>query len=104
CGQRAVLRSASSSRSPRPWGGECVNKLVCLSCLGVSLAACGGGTEDPCPTNDCELKGRTVVKWTFDAYPERGFAMDSCVDFGIAKVAVDVVDANGFSTSGRDDC
>jgi len=81
-----------------------VNKLVWLSCLGVSLAACGGGTEDPCPTNDCELKGRTVVKWTFDAYPERGFAMDSCVDFGIAKVAVDVVDANGFSTSGRDDC
>jgi hypothetical protein len=70
----------------------------------MSLAACGGGTEDPCPTDDCELKGRTVIKWTFDAYPERGFPMDSCVDFGAWKVAVDLVDANGFATSGRDDC
>jgi hypothetical protein len=30
--------------------------------------------------------------------------MDSCVDFGVTKVAVDVVDANGLATSGRDDC
>ena len=67
------------------------------------VAACGG-VDDPCPTNDCTLKGRTVVKWTFDAYPDRGFGMDSCVDFGVWKVAVDVVDANGFATSGRDDC
>ncbi|HEY5944365.1 MAG TPA: hypothetical protein VIV40_02690, partial [Kofleriaceae bacterium] len=30
--------------------------------------------------------------------------MDSCVDFGVWKVAVDLVDANGLATSGRDDC
>lgn len=70
----------------------------------VLLAACGGGTEDPCASIDCTLEGRTVVKWTFNAYPERGFPMDSCVDFGVHKVAVDVVDADGFATSGRDDC
>jgi hypothetical protein len=74
------------------------------SFLGVALAACGGGVDDSCPTNDCELKGRTVVKWTFDAYPERNFPMDSCVDFGVWKVAVDVVDAGGNVTSGGDDC
>lgn len=67
------------------------------------LAACGG-TDDPCPTGDCTLQGRTVVKWTFNAYPERKFPMDSCVDFGVAKVAVDIVDADGFATSGTDDC
>jgi hypothetical protein len=65
------------------------------------LAACGG---DSCPTDDCELKGRTVIKWTFNAYPERGFPMDSCVDFGVSKVSVDVVDASGFATTIRDDC
>lgn len=81
-----------------------MSKLVALACVSVLLAACGGGSGDPCPTDDCELKGRTVIKWTFDAYPERGFAMDSCVDFGAWKVSVDVVDANGFATSGRDDC
>jgi len=78
-------------------------KLLNLA-LACSFAAACGGVDDPCPTNDCELKGRTVIKWTFDAYPERGFGMDSCVDFGVWKVAVDVVDANGFATSGRDDC
>ena len=77
-----------------------INKLAVLTLV---TAACGG-TEDPCPTNDCELKGRTVVKWTFNHYPERGFGMDSCVDFGVSKVAIDVVDANGFATSGQDDC
>jgi hypothetical protein len=71
--------------------------------LGLAIAACGG-TEDTCPTDDCEIKGRTVIKWTFNAYPDRGFPMDSCVDFGVWKVAVDVVDANGNATSGRDDC
>jgi hypothetical protein len=80
-----------------------VNKLAWFG-LGASLAACGGGVDDPCATQDCTPKGHTVVKWTFDAYPERGFPMDSCVDFGVAKVAVDVVDANGFATSLRDDC
>lgn len=70
----------------------------------VLLAACGGDGPDPCANNACAPQGRTVVKWVFNAYPERGFPMDSCVDFGVHKVAVDVVDANGFATSGIDDC
>ncbi|HEY5926342.1 MAG TPA: hypothetical protein VIV11_31870 [Kofleriaceae bacterium] len=76
-----------------------MRKLILL----VLVAACGG-VDDPCPTDDCELKGRTVIKWTFNAYPERGFPMDSCVDFGVHKVAVDLVDINGLATSGQDDC
>jgi hypothetical protein len=70
----------------------------------VLLAACGGGVDDPCPTGDCTLKGRTTVKWTFNAYPDLGFPMDSCVDFKVGRVAVDVVDADGFATSGVESC
>jgi len=79
-----------------------VRALASLTCIGL-VAACGSD-PDPCANDACTPKGRTVVKWTFDAYPDRGFAMDSCVDFGVHKVAVDVVDANGFATSGIDDC
>src|SRR5262249_14294262 len=68
------------------------------------VAACGGGVDDPVAKGARGVEGHTVVKWTFDAYPDRGFAMDSCVDFGVAKVAVDVVDSTGFTTSLRDDC
>lgn len=75
-----------------------------LAALLLALAACGGESVDPCANNACAPQGRTVVKWTFDAYPERGFGMDSCVDFGSHKVAVDLVDANGFAISGIDDC
>ena len=72
----------------------------------VVLAAACGTTEssDPCPTGNCTLAGRTTVKWTFDAYPMRGFPQDTCVDFGVKKVAVDVVDAAGFATSSGDMC
>ena len=62
----------------------------------VLLAACGGDGPDPCANDACVPLGRTVVKWTFNAYPERGFPMDSCVDFGVHKVAVDVVDEGGI--------
>jgi hypothetical protein len=72
-----------------------------LFLLGL-IAACG--TDDPCDEIDCELKGRTVIKWTFNAYPERGFPMDSCVDFGVNKVEVNVVDSTGFATTLREDC
>ena len=72
------------------------------SIAALLLAACGA--DDPCPTDDCTLYAHTVVKWTFDAYPDRGFAMDSCVDFGAQKVAVDVVDSTGAVTSLVDDC
>ena len=47
---------------------------------------------------------RTIVKWTFDAYPERGFPMDSCVDFGVAQVQVDLVDSTGTTISLHDQC
>ena len=75
---------------------------LCLAFVVVPLAACG--TDDPCADIDCTLDGRTVVKWTFNSYPERGFPMDSCVDFGVSKVGVDVVDANGVVTSLVEDC
>jgi hypothetical protein len=62
------------------------------------------GCASDCPTDDCTLKARTVVKWTFNAYPDRGFPMDSCVDFGARKVKVDAVDGAGIVTSLTDDC
>lgn len=79
-----------------------MNKLLPLMLLS-GLAACGGA-DDPCANDACTPQGRTVIKWTFNAYPDRGFGMDSCVDFGAHKVAVDLIDANGFATSGIDDC
>ncbi len=73
-----------------------------LALCGPLAAACGGVEDAPC--TDCTVKTRTTVKWSFNAYPERGFQMDSCVDFKIGKVAVDVVDAAGFATSGVEMC
>lgn len=76
-----------------------------LACGLVVVAACGGTTEDPCSTGaDCTVATRTIVKWTFNAMPERGFMMDSCVDFKVSKVAVDMVDASGYATSGVEMC
>jgi hypothetical protein len=77
-----------------------MNKLL----LSVLLLAACGGVDDPCPTGNCTLQGRTTVKWTFNAYPDLGFPMDSCVDFKVRRVAVDVVDADGFVTSGVEGC
>jgi hypothetical protein len=81
--------------------------LALAHALALALAlgvGCGGEGVDPCANDACVPQGRTVVKWTFNAYPDRGFAMDSCVDFGVHKVAVDLVDIDGFATSGIDDC
>jgi hypothetical protein len=84
-------------------------KRELLSLVGVlststllAIAACGSTEDPPCTT--CDVKSRTTVKWSFNAYPERGFAMDSCVDFKVGKVAVDIVDADGFATSGVEMC
>ncbi len=76
-----------------------------LACL-IALAACGGDDDssNPCPTGDCTLAARTTVKWTFNAYPERKFPMDSCTDFGVARVSIDIIDAEGFAISGQDNC
>lgn len=68
------------------------------------LAACGGDGPDPCANGACDAQSRTLVKWTFNRYPERGFPMDSCVDFGATKVAVDLVDSAGTTISLQDDC
>lgn len=68
----------------------------------LPLAAACGAEDGPC--TDCQVEARTTVKWSFNAYPERGFQMDSCVDFQVAKVAVDVVDADGVATSTVEQC
>lgn len=78
-----------------------------LAWLVIGLVAACGGTDDPanpCPTGDCTLAPRTTVKWTFNAYPDRGFPMDSCTDFGVARINVDMIDSAGFATSGSDSC
>jgi len=82
------------------------HRLAALGGLAaLQLFACGGTTSsDPCPSGSCDLPSRTVVKWMFDHYPEWQFDMDSCVDFGVLKVHVDVVDAAGAVTSAEDDC
>jgi hypothetical protein len=81
--------------------------LARLGTLGTVVAlgvtACGGGVDEP-PCTNCDVKARTTVKWSFNAYPDRGFLMDSCVDFKVGKVAVDVVDADGYATSGVEMC
>jgi hypothetical protein len=69
----------------------------------VSLS-CGGGTTEQCPTGNCDPQANTVVKWTFDHYPEWQFAMDSCVDFGVGKVHVELVDSMGLVHTADDDC
>lgn len=77
-----------------------------LLALGL-VAACGGdgGGQQMCGADHCGLKGHTVVKWTFDAYPAKLFPGDSCVDFGINKVRVDALsDADGQVVSATDDC
>lgn len=76
-------------------------RALLLSLAGLA-AACGG--PDPCANGACDAQSRTLVKWTFNRYIERGFPMDSCVDFGATKVAVDIVDANGTTVSLQDDC
>jgi len=77
-----------------------LGSLLALSPL--AFAACGGTEEPPCTT--CDVKTRTTVKWSFNADMARGFNMDSCVDFKVGKVAVDVIDAEGFATSGVEMC
>jgi hypothetical protein len=73
--------------------------------LALALVSCTSDGMQMCGADHCGLMGHTVVKWTFDAYPQLMFPMDSCVDFGVGKVAVDAVDANGKTVASlRDDC
>ena len=57
-----------------------------------------------CPDGNCDLPGNTVIKWTFDSYPDRGFQMDSCTDLHVSKVQVDLTDAAGMVTSQTENC
>ena len=70
----------------------------------LALTACGSDGPDPCANGACDQMSRTLVKWTFDAYPERGFPMDSCVDFDVVNVKVDVVDSTGTTISRTEPC
>lgn len=77
--------------------------------LVLLAGACGGGNDKPvdaliCEATNCGLQGHTVVKWTFDAYPEWLFPMDSCVDFNVFKVKVDAVAADSTVVSQTEDC
>ncbi len=78
--------------------------------LALCLIGCGGGGggddgQQMCGADHCGLQGHTIVKWTFDAYPDKLFAGDSCVDFGVNKVRVDAQsDADGTVTTAIDEC
>jgi hypothetical protein len=82
---------------------------VKIAALVLVLAACGGGNSTPpdalvCGPDHCGLQGHTVVKWTFDAYPEWQFPMDSCVDFNVFKVEVDMIAADQSVVTQVEDC
>jgi hypothetical protein len=78
----------------------------CTLILASVLAGCSGDDGmQMCGADHCGLQGHTIVKWTFDAYPDWKFPMDSCVDFGVSKVRVDAQsDATGLITTAIDDC
>ncbi len=80
-----------------------MNKLLLI----CAIAACGGDDDgnQMCGADHCGLQGHTIVKWSFDSYPEKLFSGDSCVDFGILKVRVDAQsDADGTVVTQIDDC
>jgi hypothetical protein len=59
-----------------------------LGFVALGGLSCGGDDANPCPTGDCNLPGQTVVKWTFDNYPDRGFGGDTCIDVGASNIHV----------------
>ena len=72
---------------------------------GLALVlSCGGGTTPQCENNNCTLPSQDVVKFTFDAYPQWMFPMDSCSDLGVAQVEVDATDTAGTVTTLLVDC
>jgi hypothetical protein len=81
-----------------------MRRLVVIGGLaGLQSLSCGGDTP-PCANNNCTLPSNTIVKFTFDAYPEWQFPMDSCSDFGAAKVQVDVTNGAGSDSTTVVDC
>ncbi|HET9988915.1 MAG TPA: hypothetical protein VFQ65_10345 [Kofleriaceae bacterium] len=76
-----------------------------LFAFAIAATACSGdGGMQMCGADHCGLQGHTVVKWTFDAYPNWMFPMDSCVDFGVLKVRVDAQAADGSVVTQIEDC
>ncbi len=62
---------------------------VALGGLALSLSC----ASDPpvCPTGDCTLPGRTILHWSFNAYPDLLFSGDTCRDLDAKTVHVEVV-------------
>lgn len=59
--------------------------------VALQLLSCGGSDPlPPCPTGSCDLPGRTIVKWVFDAYPELLFSNDTCLDMGAITVRAEI--------------
>jgi len=78
--------------------------LILGGLAAIQALSCGGADTPQCANNNCTLPSNTVVKFTFDAYPQWQFPMDSCSDFGALKVQVDATDGAGVVTTLVVDC
>jgi len=67
-----------------------MRKLAVVATLALSLS-CSGGDPPVCPTGDCTLPGRTIVRWQFNVYPELLFAGDTCIDLDAKTVHAEIV-------------
>ncbi|MEJ7600973.1 MAG: hypothetical protein WKG01_23910 [Kofleriaceae bacterium] len=57
----------------------------------VALQGLSCSSDPPsCTTDDCSIPTRSIVKWTFDSYPEWLFQGDTCLDLAIVTVRVAV--------------
>jgi hypothetical protein len=81
-----------------------MRRLVVIGGLAAAQSLSCGGSDPQCANNNCTLPGNTVVKFTFDAYPQWQFPMDSCVDFGATKVQVDASNGAGSAATTVVDC
>jgi cysteine-rich repeat protein len=73
-----------------------------VTSCGGGGGVCGDGIQDPgeecddgntnqldsCRNCKAYLAPRTTVIWSFNAYPDRGFSGDTCIDVGATKVRV----------------
>ncbi len=65
-------------------------KTVTLVLTTSFALSCGGEDPPACPTNDCTVPSRTVVRWTLDAYPELQFQGDTCNDLDVKTVRIEL--------------
>ena len=79
----------TSSARPPDRGAARFATLGGLAAL--QLLSCGGGPTEMCAMGNCELPGRTIVKWIFDSYPELLFASDTCLDMGAFTLRAEIV-------------